>query len=74
MQQAINSNQDLQIAPVCIVYKLNIFLIPIYQCFTPLLLRYSDNMIIEVKCHDHPDISPGYYFAYNTFRLYLKRL
>ena len=34
MQQAINSNQDLQIALVCIVYELNIFF-PIYHCFTP---------------------------------------
>ena len=64
MQQAINSNQDLQIAPVCIVYKLNIFLIPIYQCFTPLLLRYSDNMIIEVKCQVHVVL---YVFVLQTF-------
>ena len=64
MQQAINSNQDLQIAPVCIVYKRIFFLIPIYQCFTPLLLRYSDNMIIEVKCQVHVVL---YVFVLQTF-------
>lgn len=39
MQQAINSNQDLQIAPVCIVYKLNIFSDSYLPSLTPIIRK-----------------------------------